>query len=188
MKYTRFKDIPPFTHSSSYQVNVSWTYIEDQLKSMANMGGVELDPDFQREHVWSEVQQIRYVEFCLRGGTSGRNILWNGTTFGRETGDSSSWDPIVLVDGKQRLQAVRRFMRNEIPAFGTLRNDYEDKLRMVRPDFIFHINDLKTRAEVLQWYLEQNASGTPHTDDEIARVRALLEAEKPRRDRHVVGR
>jgi len=39
------------------------------------------------------------------------------------------------------------------------------------------MNDLKTRAEVLQWYIEFNAGGTPHTEAEINRVRELLKKE-----------
>jgi hypothetical protein len=36
---------------------------------------------------------------------------------------------------------------------------------------------LPTRAEVLRWYLAINAGGTPHTPEELARVRELLAAE-----------
>lgn len=39
-----------------------------------------------------------------------------------------------------------------------------------------HINDLKTRQEVLGWYIEMNAGGTPHSKKEIARVQSLLDA------------
>ena len=30
-----------------------------------------------------------------------------------------------------------------------------------------NINDLPTRKDVLQWYLEMNSAGTPHTKEEI---------------------
>ena len=39
-------------------------------------------------------------------------------------------------------------------------------------------NNLKTRKEVLQWYIEMNNGGTPHTKEEINRVKILLETEK----------
>lgn len=84
---------------------------------------------------------------------------------------------MVLVDGKQRLEAVRRFLENEIPAFGVFYNDYEDKWRLGNFDFIIVVNNLKTRREVLQWYVDLNAGGTPHTDDEINKVHALMEKE-----------
>lgn len=30
-----------------------------------------------------------------------------------------------------------------------------------------NVNDLKTEKEVLQWYVDMNAGGTPHTKEEI---------------------
>jgi hypothetical protein len=36
------------------------------------------------------------------------------------------------------------------------------------------VNDLKTEAEVLRWYLEINAGGTPHTEEELDKVRKML--------------
>jgi uncharacterized protein with ParB-like and HNH nuclease domain len=176
-RYTRYRDIPPFTRHSSYQVNVGWDYLETQLASFAEWPGLMLDPDFQRAHVWTEMQQIRYIEFRLRGGRSASNIYWNspGWQGGGEVG------PLELVDGKQRLEAVRRFMRDEIPAFGSLRSEYTDRLRIVQMDLVFNINDLETRAEVLQWYISMNAGGIAHTDEEIEKVRKLLVAEQENR-------
>jgi hypothetical protein len=75
------------------------------------------------------------------------------------------------------LEAVRKFLRDEVKAFGNLYSDYEDELHLTGPDFIFNVNDLKTRAEVLQWYIDLNAGGVAHTTDEIDKVRKLLEEE-----------
>lgn len=171
--YETFYDIPQFTKSSRYEVDCSWQYLEDQLKTMNESydGGLELCPDFQRGHVWTEAQQIAFVEFCLRGGTSGRNIFFNATGF--EYFSSS----VQLVDGLQRLTAVRRFLANEIPAFGQLQNEYKGRLDPVRFRFRFHINDLPTRSAVLKWYLEMNSGGTPHSESELQRVQNLLKEE-----------
>ena len=40
-----------------------------------------------------------------------------------------------------------------------------------------NINNLQTRKEVLQWYIELNSGGTVHTDAEIDRVKKLLRKE-----------
>ena len=34
--------------------------------------------------------------------------------------------------------------------------------------------DLKTEKEVLQWYVDMNAGGTPHTNEEIERVKSMI--------------
>lgn len=176
MKITRFRDIPQFTRSGSYQVNVGWDYLEEQFAQFEKGYGLELDPDFQRAHVWDRQKQERYVEYVLRGGKSSRTIYFN--CVGWMTSRKNA-GPVELVDGKQRIEAVRAFLRGEIQAFGSYYYEYEDRLRSIGGvDFIFVVNDLHTRAEVLQWYLDLNSGGVVHTEDELDKVRKLLEAER----------
>lgn len=173
----RFRDIPQMTQDAPYAVDVGWDYLECHLERMAetdrgNFSAIDLDPDFQRAHVWTDAQQVAFVEFKLRGGMGSHEIRFN------HPGWMSDWKgAFVLVDGKQRLEAVRRFLRDDIPAFGHRFSEYTDRLRMTDPSFRIMINTLPTRADVLQWYLDINSGGVAHTPDEIARVRTLLEAE-----------
>lgn len=176
-KYTRFQDIPPFVDGGSYAVDVAWDYLEHHLERLNECGCLDLDPDFQRAHVWDEDKQIHYVEFVLRGGRSSRDIFMNCASWSGRGKSYTTEQPIALVDGKQRLEAVRRFLRDEIPAFGSFRSEYTDKIRMTGPSFRFHINDLQTRRQVLQWYLDLNTGGVVHTSEEIEKVKALLELE-----------
>lgn len=37
------------------------------------------------------------------------------------------------------------------------------------------VNDLKTEKEVLQWYVDMNSGGTPHTNEEIERVKKMIQ-------------
>jgi uncharacterized protein with ParB-like and HNH nuclease domain len=83
--------------------------------------------------------------------------------------------PFVLVDGKQRLTAVLRFLHNELPVFGGYYyEDFEDTLSSTTPNFIFCVNNLPSMQLVLQWYLELNSGGTPHTKAELLRVQKML--------------
>jgi hypothetical protein len=169
----RFADIPPFTRSANYRINVSWSYLEKWIEEMNKETGIDLSPDYQRDHVWTETQEIRYIEFVLRGGQTGREIYFNCPTWNT---CSDVCTPLELVDGKQRLKAVRRFLNNEIPAFGYLYKEFEDTLRLVKTDFIIYINDLQTKAEVLQWYLDMNSGGTVHSEEELTKVKTMLNA------------
>jgi hypothetical protein len=69
-------------------------------------------------------------------------------------------------------------MNDEIPAFGYLRSEYTDKPNFTICSFRISVNTLQTRTEVLQWYLMLNTGGTPHTKDEIDKVKKMLAAEK----------
>lgn len=174
-KITRFADIEQFTRDGNYAINSEPAYlmewIEDHMKH-----GLQLDPDFQRAHVWTEEQQIAYIEYFLRGGKSGRDLYFNHPGWmGNFKGE------FVLVDGKQRIEAFRAFFNNEIQVYGSYFREFTDRIRMVSHTFIIHINDLKTREQVLTWYLEMNTGGTVHTVDEIEKVHRLLEEEQAKK-------
>lgn len=178
MKYT---DIPQLTKSGSYQVNVPLSYIERNVEDFINELGLILEPDFQRGHVWTKEQKIKYVEFLLKGGKSARIIYFNAPWW---KGNKSDYDNVyhdfVIVDGLQRLTAVLDFLQNRIQVFGLYRNEFEGRIP-IDIDLIFNVNNLKTRAAVLQWYIEMNSGGTPHTTKEIERVKKLLEEERNKR-------
>lgn len=168
----KFRDIKKFPHAA-YRVDVGWNYLEEYVCDSINNYGLELDPDFQRVHVWDDAQRTKYVEYILQGGTSGRELYFNCPQWSR----GIRRGPYVIVDGKQRLQAVRLFLDNKVSAFGHLFCEYDDHIDMVIARFSWNIAELETRAEVLQWYLNFNAGGAVHTEYELARVRELLKKE-----------
>ena len=179
--FTKFQDIPQFTRDANYRVNQSWNYLQDWLDRQIEEE-LDISPPWQRAHVWNNDQRSRYVEFILRGGRSGRDLYFNHPGWmGSFKGE------FVLVDGKQRLSAVCKFLNNEIPAFGTLYKDYEDKLPFMHVDFVININTLQTRAEVLNWYIDLNRGGTPHTDEEIEKVEKMLLQEETKLKRKKGG-
>ena len=150
------------------------SYFEKWLKEEEEEAGLQLNPDFQRGHVWTEAQQIAYIEFLLRGGKTRRDVYLNNPEWHHERPESDYKD-YVCVDGLQRITAITRFIQNEIPAFGTLYKDFEDKLPLINDTIRVHVNDLPTKRDVLQWYIEMNESGTPHSAAEIERVKRLMD-------------
>jgi len=171
MKITDFRKIPQFPHCS-YHINVPWTYLESRIEQDVVACNLNLDPDFQRAHVWTTKQQIEYCEYILRNGTSGKELYFNCA------GWMSNYEgPYVIVDGKQRLNAVRRFMSGKIRVFGSFIQEYTNEPDMLTANFSWNIAALKTRREVLEWYINFNSGGTVHTIEEINRVKDLLEKE-----------
>lgn len=164
----RFADIPKFTKECSYQTYMSFRYFPKWIEECISEMDLQMIPDFQRGHVWTEDQQIAYIEFILRGGKSGRDLYFNcpGWHYGKP-------GEFVCVDGLQRATAILKFMNNKIPAFGTYYEDFEDKLSY-NVGIVVHVNDLTSKKEVLQWYVEMNEGGTPHTVEEIQRVKNMI--------------
>ena len=167
----KFNDIPRFPNIH-YSVHVSWSSLDDQIERYIVEHKLIMNPDFQRGHVWTEKQQIEYVEFMLKIPFSGQHIYlnhpgWMGSFKGE----------FVLVDGLQRLTTALKFIHNELKAYGHFYKEFEGRLPS-DVNFIFNIGKLQTRKDVLKWYLDFNAGGTPHSSEEIKRVQELWEESK----------
>ena len=171
MKFRNIKRFP----NINYRVNVGIEYIPDKIKGWCERGlgcDLQLNPDFQRGNVWTEKQQIAYIEYLLKNPTTGKEIYFNHPNWmGNWKGD------FVLVDGLQRLITLLKFMNNEIPAYSILYKDYEGKIPS-DINLVFNVATLKTRKEVLQWYLDFNIGGTIHSKEEIKKVKLLLKNEE----------
>jgi hypothetical protein len=138
--------------------------------------GIDMDPDYQRGHVWTTAQQSAFVGHLLEGGRVQPLII--------NQGPDGQMNPAELVDGKQRMTACLAWSRDEIPAvISDGRKFYlsdldEDGQRQCRMGIgmIYGIVML-TRPECLKLYLRLNSCGVAHTEAELARVREMLAKE-----------
>lgn len=184
MNILSFQDIqsivqPIAQPSKSFQISFAelekWIALEsDSLGNGTNT--LELMPDFQRNHVWTESQQVAFVENVLRGivDASGLTVRFNSPSWSYDKANYSDLDDtLVCVDGLQRITAVRKFMSGEIMAFGLSVNQFP-KTYFRQFLFSMSIYQLQTRREVLQLYIDINTGGTPHTTAEIEKVKQML--------------
>ena len=175
----RLSDIKKFTKKGSYQVNVHLSHIKKTLADYEQDYGLELNPDFQRGHVWTEEQQIAWLEFYFKSddNMSSNIIYFNSPAFQPvETENKDLNNAILCVDGLQRLTAMIKLLDNEIKIFGHYLNEFEDSsLLTKRYSLIFNINNLCYRKELLNLYIDMNTGGTVHSSTEIARVKKMLQ-------------
>jgi hypothetical protein len=157
-------DIPKFTTTSSaYRVDSSLRYILELLEEYKEEG-LDLEPDFQRNYVWTEEQQVKFIEYLIKGGTV-NPIYFN-----------KNEESFVIIDGKQRLKAIERFLKKEISIFsGIYFDEIEPKNYLFQIKLHIRINHLETKNEYLNWYLELNSGGTVHTEEELDKVRKMIE-------------
>jgi uncharacterized protein with ParB-like and HNH nuclease domain len=133
---------------------------------------LQMCSDFQRGHVWTESQQIKFVEHLLSGGESGRTIYLNAPWWGNYNYEIYDYKDFVVVDGLQRLTAVIKFLDGDLAVFDGY---YVDDIKLDSSiSLVFNINNIKTKKEVLMWYLQMNDGGTPHTQNELERVKNMI--------------
>ncbi len=150
----------------------SWCDVERFLVDQAEYHGVLIDeilnPQLQRGRVWTEEQQVAYIEHVCRGGESGKEVWFNQTGW-------NSTDRLICVDGLQRITAVRRFYNNEFKVFNKYYGRDFGEIWPLAMSFVVHTIDFKTDAEIKAWYMRCNDGGTQHTQEELDRVRNLEE-------------
>lgn len=160
----------------NYKVNTFLDHLKDTIERYKENYNLNLDPDFQRAHVWDLDKRVKYVEFLLKGGKS-NPIYFNCVNWQsfKKLGE------FVIVDGKQRLTSILMFLNNEFPVFKEMDLDgvgyYASEFDMIPNDVEFIINDLPNRELVLKWYLQMNEGNVAHTEEELDKVRQMLKGE-----------
>lgn len=174
---------------SAYKINVQLSRLEGFLaeaeRDAKAMGGeFSLTPDFQRGHVWDQARQTAYVENFLRGQAPALfkfNSPGIGSISREIQGDLGTHD-MVCVDGLQRLTALREFMANRLPVFGGLTaKDLDDTVfatNRINQTFEVEVFAFPWKHELLDYYVSLNAGGVVHSEEEIARVKAMSEEAK----------
>jgi uncharacterized protein with ParB-like and HNH nuclease domain len=173
----RIEDITPLIYTGSNGVSISLNELQPTLDRLARTYGLDLDPEFQRGHVWTTEIQAKFVTYILRGGVV-PPIRFNSPEFGGQPRSMNCDLPqtVVLVDGKQRLTALMAFMGNKLKVCGGyLLSDFERQdVLLRRIDITYLVNKLQTKKELYQWYIELNEGQIAHTKDELDKVRVMF--------------
>lgn len=190
-KKTEFLDgvVKPITEPHHTQT-VMWRDIERFIKSLDEDGGFNDSPEYQRGHVWTESQQSGFIENVMRRiipksllSIRLNNPLNDDEVCGKILDEKEDWyldlpREVQVVDGKQRLFAIRRFLKDELTVFNGMKaSDFKDS-RYDPMNLTIEVNTtaFTTQADVLAYYLDLNTGGTVHTQEEIQKVRDMLES------------
>ena len=118
----KFKDIKVMANPY-YRVTAPLEFLEEMIARYIKSFSLDLNPDFQRNYVWTLQQQINYVEFVFKNPPTGRDIYFNCPGWMKDFKG-----PMTIVDGKQRINALICFMQNKVPIFNNhYFKDFEDE-------------------------------------------------------------
>lgn len=154
-----------------------WQDVERyMLKTAEDFGPLEMDPDFQRGHVWTQEQQLSFVQNALRGtvSTSGFILQFNCPNWNDEQYDGELPLGLQCLDGLQRYTAVQAFIKGEIKPFGLTVEDLSmSRFAVHHLYFKIAMYTYGDRVSLLDHYLAFNDGGVAHSQEELQRVRAL---------------
>ena len=140
-----------------------------------------LSPEYQRGDRWTMRQKREFVGSYLEGVPippvyAQRYHDKTHVPSGKREVDM----PDEVLDGNQRLTALLGWFHGEFPAEladgrEIWYRDTDEVDRRAVPMITIHYVDLAL-VDRLTFYLKLNRGGTPHTDEEIAMVRAMRDA------------
>lgn len=124
-------------------------------------------PPWQRPEEWSEEQKRRFVEGIFLGlGTGYYVVVMSDWDDSGQPKPMSGW----LLDGQQRISALRDFLAGELVVFGDVRFpdlSAPDQLRFKRRPFPCHEVEYTDNEDALiELYDRLNFGGTPHSAEQ----------------------
>ena len=156
------------------QINNIIMMAEQQRDGQSNAGkgtpffGFQL-PSFQRGMVWVPEQNERFIESAYMGFDLGSYVV-NDVLSTITKQDVIEQCDMMLIDGQQRINAIRGYVNNEFKVFGYFWKELEsvDQRRFRR--VLFTRGEITCTDEVVlrDLYNRLNYGGTPHTPEERA--------------------
>jgi len=171
------KTIEPFSQKEDVFINSSNRVLSDIVGSMYYRFGIEMDPDYQREHVWDLADKVNLIESMFNNIDIGKFVfVHNGY------GSDKLYE---IVDGKQRLTAFIEFMERRFAYKGKYWDDlsFRDQDRL--ENYSVGIGELRsldgkplTKTQKYQSFLKLNTTGKAQDPKHIKYVEALLSKEQ----------
>ena len=128
----------------------SYSHPISDIRDWNNNQRLELQPDFQRNEVWTKAAQIMLIDTIIRGipipKVYIKSIMINGNTYR------------VVIDGQQRLTAILKFVQDKLPLKHPYIGEYQDLLFSQLPP--------EVQNQILRYKIDINEIFNP-TDREI---------------------
>lgn len=125
------------------------------LATQAFFFGVELNPDYQRDYVWSIEDKVALIDSIFKGLEIGRLLFVKLPFIGNDCGSE-------IVDGKQRFSTIVDFMSGKFKYMGKYYYEMHpaDRTRFEETTIVYgELPEDITREQLLSIFIETNTKG-----------------------------
>ena len=146
--------------------------INDLLLKGREYGDQFIIPEYQRDLVWSDKQKVNLIKSIMTGVPIG-TFVFARQAYDKQTLKKLPTGIYYLLDGQQRLNAIKGFLDNEFAMDGYFFNDlpYLDKRTFIDfHNFGSMIINEPTLEQELDFYLTLNFGGTAHTKEDLEKI------------------
>lgn len=165
-----------FQKKSSLHYNLSFSnrQVED-LFSKAYHFGVDMNPEYQRDYVWDEENKIALIDSMFKGIDIGKFV------FIVKDYDTVNEPLFEVLDGKQRMTTILDFFNDGFQYKGFYFSELKPEDQRYLSRYTVSMAETKeelSNKEKYEYFLSLNISGVPQTEEQIKKVKKLLEKEK----------
>ena len=139
------------------------------LLSLRYNFGIDMNPDYQRDLVWTEEDKVALIDSIFNNIDIGKFCLVHN--------DYTQEYLYEIIDGKQRLNAICEFYENRFPYKGKYYNDLSNMDKHWFENFtISQANvDSSNRKQILRYFLLLNDTGRKVDREHIEKIRKMYE-------------
>jgi len=135
----------------------------------ANHAGVDMDVDYQRDHVWSKADKIALIDSIFNNIEIGkfvfveRNLRVKGKLY-------------EILDGKQRLTAITEFVEDRLKYRGFYFSElsYHDQYKFTDTNVSYGYLENPSKEAIFETFIKLNTCGKPMASKHINHVKQLL--------------
>ena len=116
---------------------------------------------YQRDYVWTEKEQVEFIQNLIMGLPVGEISVVLDTTCKEGT------KYIEVVDGKQRLITLKKYLNDEVVVWGKVYSDLSPADKRFLSNMILPYTDLSAQSEKdkLEYFYRVNFSGVPQSEE-----------------------
>lgn len=146
------------------------TSLDSLLHTTYHRGTID-SPDYQRDYVWTLTDKQRLIKSIFNRADIGKFLLLEYP---------HPEYRLEIVDGKQRLGAIREFVEGRFEFEGLTWFQLSPADRQAFGDDLVQVGKLQAKytkkSDVLWLFLQINRAGVPQTEEHIAKAQALYDA------------
>lgn len=144
--------------------------ISSLLHTIYKGSGIDLNPDYQRELIWSEEQKVALIDSIFKNIDIGKFAII------RRKFDQERNNYYEILDGKQRIQALMDFYECRIKYKGLTYNDlhWRDRIHFREYNISWAETEPLTNEQKYRYFLKLNTSGTPVSEEHMNKVKEML--------------
>ncbi len=156
-----------------FRINFIQQTIDSLLGTYIQFFGVDFDPEYQRELVWSEEDEIALIESIFNHVDIGKFV------FIQRPFDSERKEMYEVLDGKQRLTALWRFYTDQFKYKGYYYSQLSAMLKYYFREKSIAVaiidKERVTEKDIYDYFIRLNTGGKPVDINHLNKVKQLFE-------------